>query len=485
MTAYRILKPALALAVVAGLAAGGYLTRAAWLPWFDRGKPAESAHAPGEDDGPAEKVLVSDQAQKNLGLTAAQLKAQTFWKTIQVPGMVVDRPGRSDRGVVAPAAGVVAKVARVPGESVHPGEQLFTLKLTSEPLHQAQTDLLKTTQDIALAEANRKRLAASSSTPPARMIEADNQLTRLRVAAKAYRRELLNRGLTPAQVEEAAQGEFASEIAIVVPAAPPEPVAPLSPVFSWSGGWLTSPPPPPFEVQELKVELGQQVQAGQTLCLLAYHHQLAVEGRAFRDETPLLERSVKERWPVEVDFQEGERADWPPLGQAFRIRHLANTIDPVNRTFAFLIPLENQSRVVEDGGRAQMLWRFRPGQKVRVLVRVERLDDVFVLPAAAVARDGAEAFVFTQNVNTFERRPVRVLVQERDRVVIANDGSLDTYTRAAEGPGAAASAKEVWTIPAVAQTAAAQLNRLAKAGTGGVPKGYHVHADGSLHKYHD
>src|SRR5262245_54521333 len=149
------------------------------------------------------------------------------------------------------------------------------------------------------------------------------------------------------------------------------------------------------------------------------------------------------------------------------------------------MPLENQSRAVEDGGRARMLWRFRPGQKVRVLVRVERLDNVFVLPAAAVARDGPEAFVFTQNVNTFERKAVRVLLQERDRVVIANDGSLDTYTKPPPGRAGAPKEKEVWTTAAVALTGAAQLNRMAKAGGGAVPKGYHVHADGSLHKNHE
>ena len=154
---------------------------------------------------------------------------------------------------------------------------------------------------------------------------------------------------------------------------------------------------------------------------------LAVEGRVFRDATPLLERSVKEGWPVEVDFQEDPSAGWPPLDQAFHIRHLANTIDPVNRTFA-----------------------FRPGQKVRLLVRVEKFDNVFVLPADAVAREGPEAFVFTQNVNTFERKPVRILLQDRQHVVVANDGSLL--------PGAFA-----------VQTAAAQLNRMVKAGSSGVP----------------
>ena len=55
------------------------------------------------------------------------------------------------------------------------------------------------------------------------------------------------------------------------------------------------------------------------------------------------------------------------------------------------------------------------------------------------------------------------LLQDRQHIVLANDGSL---------------------LPGmfVVQSAAAQLNRMVKAGTSGVPKGYHIHADGSLHK---
>jgi biotin carboxyl carrier protein len=479
----RLLRPALAVAVIAALAAGGYLTRETWLPWLRHDKAAESAQRPGEAVPALEKVVVSDQAQKNLGLTARQLQVQTVWKTIPVPGMVVDRPGWSDRNVVAPATGVVVRVAHTPGDAVRAGEALFALRLTSESLHQAQTNLFKTTQDIALARAQRERLeAAGESVPETRLIEAKNQITRLNVAAKAYRRELLNRGLTPGQVEEAAGGRFVNEITVAAPA-PPADSRPLT--ASLVAQAAPAPAGPPvFEVQELKVELGQQVQAGHTLCLLANHQALAVEGRAFPGEAPLLERSVRDRRPVRVDFREDDRADWPVMKQTFRIRQMANTIDPVKRTFGFLIPLENQSRLVEDDGRTQVLWRFRPGQKVRVLVDVERHDNVFLLPPEAVARDGPEAFVFTQNVNTFERRPVRVVLQERDRVVIANDGSLPTYEKASP-TRPRGEAKEVWTIPAVALKAAAQLNRMVKAGAGAPPKGYHVHADGSLHKNHE
>lgn len=463
------LTPVLTVLIVGGLATAGYFTRDYWLPLLQPsrgvlpdGSPAESAEAA----TPTGKLLLSDQAIANLGLRAKAVQPGTFWKTIQVPGMVVDRPGLSDRGIVAPVTAVVSAVHHVPGDTVRPGDLLFTLRLLSESLHLTQTELFKTSQDIKLAQNQRKRLVdAGAGIAAARIVEVDNQITRLKVAAKAYRQELLNRGLSPDDISAVAEGKFVRTIPVVAP--PPRSGPGPMPVALKSKSAPLSGSPQTYEVQELKVELGQQVQAGQTLCLLANHQMLAVEGRAFRDETPLLERSVKEGWPVEVDFQEDAAAGWPPLGQTFHIRYMANTIDPVNRTFAFLMPLKNESRAVRQGGRTQMLWRFRPGQKVRIQVRVGKLDNVFVLPAEAVTRDGAEAYLFTQNVNTFERKSVRVLAQDRRHAVVANDGTLL--------PGSF-----------VVQGAAAQLNRMAKSQSGGgAPAGYHVHADGSLHKNGD
>jgi hypothetical protein len=101
-----------------------------------------------------------------------------------------------------------------------------------------------------------------------------------------------------------------------------------------------------------------------------------------------------------------------------------------------------------------------------LLVRVQKLENVFILPSESVVQDGVDAFVFTQNVNTFERKPVRIITQDRKHAVLANDSSLI--------PGSY-----------VVQGAAAQLNRMAKAENSGVPKGFHIHADGSLHKNED
>ena len=128
----------------------------------------------------------------------------------------------------------------------------------------------------------------------------------------------------------------------------------------------------------------------------------------------------------------------------------------------FLMPLDNQSRSVPRPGGPLVLWRFRPGQRVRLTVRTEALPDVFVLPADAVAREGAEAYVFRQNGDAFARKPVRVVYQARASVVVANDGSVP--------PGVY-----------VAQAGAAQLNRMVKTQGGTAPAGTHVHADGSVH----
>jgi cobalt-zinc-cadmium efflux system membrane fusion protein len=474
MNRARFLSPLLLLPLAIALGAAGYMALAWWKSDEQRAAPASMTVGNEAASGPTDKIIVSDQAQRNLGLTAKSLQAGVFWKTVTIQGMVVDRPGFSDREIVAPAIGVVVELYHVPGDMVQPGDKLFKLKLASESLQQTQSELFKTSENIQLAEARRDRLVSGGQAiAQARVIEAENEIARLEVSAQAYRQELLNRGFSPSEVDGVAKGGLLNEITLAVP---PRGIA-QSPLNSHTSS-ISGPAderPLAYEFQELKVELGEQVQAGQTLCHLSNHQFLAIEGRAFRDETFLLERSVQEGWPVEVDFQEDASGTWPPIDQIFLINYIANTIDPVTRTFAFLMPLENQYKTVEHGDRKQLLWRFRPGQKVLLRIRIERLDDVFVLPADAVVLEGADAFVFTQNVNTFQRKGVHVVFRDRDRVVLANDGALTVYEKRGEK----------WTIPAVALRGAAQLNRMTKAGTSGVPKGYHIHADGSLHKNED
>jgi len=437
------------------LGSAAYFTHDVWQSWFAAAESSPESKTGRHRHGKSQPVKLSPQAQKNLRLTTKPLVATTTWRTVPMPGMIIDRPGFSDRGVVAPVTGVVSKVHAFPGDTIRSGDKLFTLRLLSETLHGTQAELFRKTKETQITEDQKKRLTElyqSGALPLARMIDVDNQLQRLAVAVQASRQELLTRGLTPEQINQAAEGKFVSEIEITAPSKQLRP----APLPSRKDG-------PIFEVQELKVELGQQVQAGQTLCLLSDHQLLYIEGRGFRQDTPLVERAIREAWPVKLEFME-EEDGWPTLKQSFTIHHLANTIDPSSRTFAFYLPLENQSRTYEKDGRSWLHWRYRPGQRVRLQLRVEKFDNVFVLPADAVVREGADAFIFRQDGDLFDRKPVHVIYQDRQRVVIANDGS----------------------VPAglfVAQNGATQLNRVLKA-QGDTPAGFHVHPDGTVHGDH-
>ncbi|QEG18939.1 efflux RND transporter periplasmic adaptor subunit [Gimesia maris] len=468
----QFMKPVLGISI-AVLIVAVFIWRDQWMPLSDQKQPGEVNRAAAvEKQGDQskaseqEKIILSDQAIANLGLKVKSELPETYWKTLQVPGMIVDRPGRSDQGVISPVDGVVEKMNYYPGDTVQPGEVLYTIRILSETLQQTQTNLFKDTQNIALAATKKKRLESTrGAIPEARIIEVANEIKRLQVAIKGYQHELLSRGFSHEQLQKISSGDFVRDLDILVPDRMSQGGMLKKPAVTKSTGKNSRPEAPvTFEVQECKIDLGQQVKTGEMLCLLANHRLLAIEGRAFRDETQLLERSVHEVWPVEVDFQESAASHWPAVKQRFLIEYLSNVVDPVNRTFAFRMSLENESRLVRRDGQTQVLWRFRPGQKVRLSIRVEELENVFVLPADAVARDGAEAFVFTQNVNTFYRKPVRVLERDRRHTVIANDGSLT--------PGSF-----------VVQGSAEQLNRMLKSSSGNdLPEGYHIHADGSLHK---
>src|SRR5215207_1416611 len=110
MNAVRSSKPFIAIALVVIAIIAAYLSRAHWWP---ASKPAVTTSTDVKHDDsstPSNKIIVGDQAQKNLGLTAKPLQAGVFWKTITVPGMIVDRPGFSDREVVAPAVGTISRL---------------------------------------------------------------------------------------------------------------------------------------------------------------------------------------------------------------------------------------------------------------------------------------------------------------------------------------------------------------------------------------
>ena len=461
------LRGALVVVLLAACVGVAVVTRNFWQRSLTPAAVAAAPTAPPKE--PVEILELSPEARRNLGLSVKPLKLQSYWRSIQLPGAVVDRPGRSDRGVTSPAVAVVSEIHAYPGDTVRSGERLFTLRVFSEYLQSTQSELFKATHETQLIAEQHQRIkvaAEGGAVPAARVIDLENQLRRQKTAIQAYRQDLLTRGFNPAQIDGVAEGKFVSTIDVVAPplrsdnstlAEGNEQPLPLS---DEAGSSVS------YEIQELKVELGQQVQAGQLLSYLANHRELYVEGYAFKSEAQSVEQAARNGWQVQIEFAEEDAAGWPALQQPFEIRYLANTLDDVSRTFRFFIPLVNQSRMYAKEEQSFVVWRYRPGQRVRLHVPVEELHDVFVVPAAAVVRDGPAAFVFRQNGDLFNRRAVHVLHEDRLNIVLARDSQI---------------------LPGffVAQNAAASLNRVLKAqAASGVPAGVHVHADGTTHGAH-
>jgi multidrug efflux pump subunit AcrA (membrane-fusion protein) len=457
------------IVLLAALVAGGGWV--AYRRYQSRTAGEDEAHKSAAALPPATVQLVklSPEARKNLKLVSAPIIVDDVWRKILIPGQIIDRPGVSDRGVSAPAVGVVAEIHAYPGDTVKPGDRLFTLRVFSEYLQNTQSELYKAAKEIQLLEEQRTRLANltdSGALPQARMIEVENQLRRQNTLIQAYKQDLLTRGLQSDQINEVAAGKFVSTIDVVAP--PPSVDKARTADRAANVVQLVEHrvDGPTYEVQELKVELGQQVQAGELLAELANHHALYIEGYAFKREAPFLETAAQKGWTIDVEFAEDDARRWPALDQKFPIRHLANTVDPVDRTFSFFMELTNQAEDFEKDGRTYVVWRFRPGQRVRLRVPVELFEKVIELPAAAVVREGPEAYVFRQNGDLFTRIPVHVRYEDRTKVVIAP-------------------AKELTPGLYVAQNGAASLNRVLKAqAAAGVRNDVHVHADGSTHGPH-
>ena len=456
-----------ALIIAAPLLSIGTYAYRQWQDYRDAERPDSGDKPAAEIDHGTMPARISAQARANLGLRSQPLKATTYWRKVEVPGVVTDRPGVSDRGVIAPVTGVITKIYSHPGETVEANAPLFALRLTSESLHSSQRELFKAAREIEIARQQRQRLeslAQDGALARSRIIEIDNQVQRAEVNLEAYRQELLARGLSPNQIAAAAKGQFVTEILV---RAPPQSAMPAEETAAENVAGEFDPLPAfRFEFAEMNVALGQQAEAGQVLCHLADHRMLLIEGRGFKDDMPLIQQAAKHGLPIELDFESQPQGEWPPAPQELRIHHIENTIDKQTRTFGFHLVLKNQWQVYQQEEHTGLLWRFRPGDRVRLQVAVEKLDNVFVLPLAAVVREGPEAYVFRQNGDLFDRRPVHVLAEDRTIAVIANDGSLR--------PGSY-----------IAQSSAASLNRVLKAQmASGQPTNMHVHADGTVHAAH-
>lgn len=435
-------------------------TRDQWLPELasatTSAKPAteirehDDGHADHDAHGAEEQLAhvdLTEQARRNLGLEISEIALQDYWRTVAIPGVVAEEPGHCERRISTTVNGIILKVHALQGQTVKPGDPLFDIQPTSDLLTNAQAGLLKTLQDIEIVDAELDRLAPllTTGTVGKNQIAAkEAEKKRLDATRLIQMQELLVRGLSAEQIHAIVETKtliqrFTVRVPLATAGSRTDEHGDVTAISRDATRLLpvslqTEPPSTPhlkehehesiYTVESLNVSLGKLVQPGEELCQLASHTVLLIEGQAFERESALVTLALERAWPITVVFESNEKE--PMVRKDLRILYVSNSIDEEHRTLKFYVPLANE--VVRDNpgtnGLMYRTWRFKPGQKVRLLLPVEHMTERIVLPADAVVKEGPDAYVFRQNGKLMEQVPVTLEHLDPRDAVLKNDGSV-------------------------------------------------------------
>jgi hypothetical protein len=98
-------------------------------------------------------------------------------------------------------------------------------------------------------------------------------------------------------------------------------------------------------------------------------------------------------WNVAVEFGESKS---PETDKELSLLYIDNHVDTDTQTYHFYIPLHNESVAETPEGELPKYrtWRYKPGERVHIVIPVKKWVGKFIVPVDAVVRQGAEAYIF-------------------------------------------------------------------------------------------
>ena len=390
----------------------------------EHGKPIVYDHPHDE----AATVKLSAAAQKNIGLKLATVKLGPFERTMTVPGVVVERPGWSTVEVTAPMTGVVTHIYPIQGEAVRPGQPLFEVRLTHEDLLQAQTEFLRTVEELRVIGHEVERLEKASNDgiiAGKTLLERKYEQQKQEASLRAQRQALLLHGLSKEQVHSIETTRtLLQSLTVRAPSCCTTDSSSKTKEPNASAGKPIA-PECLLQVQKLKAVQGKYVAAGEMLCTLMDNSALYIEGIGFEQDIGVVNRAAAAKRKVSALLGAKSSGD-EELVRGLRILYLDDKVDRESRAFHFFVTLPNHLQRQDEtpDGHRFVYWQFKPGQRTQIRIAVERWTDRIVLPVEAVAQEGAESYVFEANDGHFDRRSVHIEYRDQESVVIANDGAL-------------------------------------------------------------
>jgi len=418
--------------------------------------------------GPVLEIALSPTAAKNIGLddTAITIiEPVDYFKSLSFPAGVVERPGFSTITVPSPVSGVVSKIYHETGVAVEPGEPLFDILLNQQELVKTQTEFLALLKRQQINTAEMERLSGlDPQIIPRQRRELEYEKLHIDSELDIQRNVLLLQGLSASDITDSLE-KNRTMIRHMTVYAPPfsreDNVASMAHAHDDEEHIFT--------IDELYVTPGANVAVGDALCQLFDYCKLAIKGKVFAANERFLVQALATNSRVTATF---ERDGSREVVEDLLLRSIDNKIDIASGTLFCYVDLHNHfTTYAVDGehhSRRYTKWHFKPGQRCELNIESEPLLNCIVLPVDAVARDLQEFYVFEwvgneEDQMIWQKKPVHVLHQTKDVVVIANDGSVF--------PGAGVAARGARFILAALDAA----NQRSAGGGGVIDHGDHVH----------
>ena len=412
------------------------------------------------------EIAFSPTAAKNIGLDDSAIttvEVIDYYKSLSFPAVVVERPGFSTIIIPSLVSGVITKIYHETGVAVEPGEPLFDILLNQQELVKTQTEFLSLLQKRKINTAEQERLSGlDPQIVPKQRRELEYEKIQIDSEIEIQRNVLLLQGLNKLDIMESLEknGTIIRTMTVYVP--------PFENEENIASAAHASEEEHIFTIDELFIAAGTNIAVGDSLCRLTDYCKLAIRGKVFAVNEKMLAQALVSKSRVTAMF-EGNGGHETVEG--LFLRSIDNKIDLASGTLFCYVDLKNDftNYAVDDESnpRRYIQWHFKPGLRCELNVEYEPLPDCIVLPVDAVAKDLQEMCVFEwvgneEDKKIWRKKPVHVIYQTKDVVVIANDGSVF--------PGTMVATKGASFLLAALDAANQQ-----SAGGGGIQHGDHVH----------
>lgn len=318
-------------------------------------------------------VHLDSMQQRMLQVQIAPVRYQRATYTVSIPGEVYPAPGLMAQ-VATPIDGRVIRLYVYEGERVQRGQ--VVLELESLSFAQLVSDFLQAQAEEAYLErhvARLRQLVAAQLTPQSTLDQTEADYLRAQARRQAAEVRLRALGITPEAAQQLGQQE-----------------RPLLPLRAPIDGYI----------DQHQVELGQAVSAHQTLMTVVDPSRVHIRGFLAPDDALGLRPGDSVALVLQVP-------------DSLTLQAQVHTINPA-------LDPENRAVVVNILADTHQGWP-RPGQNVRLWLRLRTPRPVYVVPLSALTYDGSQAIVFVQRApDAYEVRPVTVWRTDAEQALLVD-----------------------------------------------------------------